>query len=247
MKKIIKKIVRSLGVYGYLRSRVDSWKLPIGSTVLIHVGKCGGRTVRDGIKNAVRNCDLHEVHVQKPIYRKDLKYIIVARGPISRLNSAFRWRYKLIVSDGNQKVKYRSKDEHDVLVKYENLNNIAEALYHENGEANAIAQKEIRKIGHIRQDISFHLRDLLSRCQPTQIVAVLMQENLDEDIFRVFGYRNELTRHSNPASEEEDKALSETALINLMKFFEEDYEALVKLYCWGKIDQEVFVKALFSL
>ncbi|SCZ57494.1 hypothetical protein [Thiohalomonas denitrificans] len=230
-----------LGLYKYARSRVGSSKLPTGSTVLIHIGKCGGRTVRDGIENAVHNFVTHEVHIKKPVYRKDLKYIIVARGPISRLVSAFQWRYKLVVSDGDQRSRF--KGEYNVLIKYETLNDLAEALYHENGEANSIAHQEIRKIHHIREDISFYLRDLLSRCHPNQIVAVLMQENLNEDIFRVFGYRNKINRHRSPASKE-DKTLSETGLKNLMRFFEEDYEALIKLYSWGKIDREVIVKAL---
>lgn len=230
-----------LGKYEHVRSRIDSSKLPAGSTVLIHIGKCGGRTVRDGMKNAVQNFVAHEIHIEKPFYRKDLKYIIVARGPISRLISAFRWRYKLVVSDGNQRDRFEG--EYDVLAMYKNLNNLAEALYHENGEANSIAQQDIRKIHHIREDISFYLRELLSECHPSQIVAVLMQENLDDDIFRVFGFRNDINRHRNPASEG-DKSLSMTGLNNLMRFFEEGYKALIKLYCWGKIDREVIIKVL---
>jgi hypothetical protein len=241
VKKVIKKVLSWLGLYEYLQSRVGLSQLPIGSTVLIHIGKCGGRTVKDGVKNAVHNSATHKVHARKPIYRKDLNYIIIARGPVSRLISAFRWRYKLVVSDGGQRDRFEG--EYDVLIKYGSLNNLAEALYYENGEANLIAQQEIRKIHHIREDISFYLRDLLSRCHPSQIIAVLMQENLDEDIFRVFGYRNEFYRHRNPASAE-DKELSDTGLKNLMRFFEEDYEALTKLYCWGKIDREVIMKAL---
>ena len=241
MKKLIKKVLSWIGLYEYLQSRVSLSQLPTGSTVLIHIGKCGGRTVRDGIKNAEKNLVDHEVHIKKPPYRKDLKYIVVARGPMSRLNSAFRWRYKLVVTDGVQKNRFEG--EYEVLMKYKNLNNIAEALYDESGMANSTAQREIRIIHHIREDISFYLSDLLSRCCPDQILAVLMQESLDEDIFRVFGYRNELNTHHNPPSED-DQGLSETGLRNLMRFFIADYEALTKLYCWGKIDREVIIKAL---
>lgn len=241
MKILIHEVMSGLALYQYLKLRVDSSRLPIGSTVLIHIGKCGGRTVRNGIRNAKRNLVNHEVHIKKPVYRKDFKYIVVARGPISRLASAFRWRFKLVVSDGVQRDRFEG--EHEVLRKYKNLNDIAEALYDENGMPNSTVQQEIRKIHHIREDISFYLSDLLSRCHPDQIVAVLMQENLDEDIFRVFGYRNDLNLHRNPASEE-DQRLSETGLKNLMRFFKKDYEVLTRLYCWGKIDREVFVKAL---
>jgi hypothetical protein len=70
-----------------------------------------------------------------------------------------------------------------------------------------------------------------------------MQENLNEDISRVFGFKNELNRHCNPGPEE-NKALSEAGMKNLMRFFQKDYEALIKLYCWGKIDRDVILKAL---
>ena len=197
--------------------------------------------MKDRIKNAVRNSDVYVVHIKKPIYREDLKYIIVARGPVSRLLSAFRWRYKLVISDGIQ--RDRCEGEYDVLVKYRNLNNLAEALYHKDGTPNMTAQQEIRRIHHIREDISFYLRELLWRCQPNQIIAVLMQENLNDDILRVFGYKNELRKHKNPVTEE-DKELSEIGYANLMKFFSEDYEVLTNLYCWGKIDRKIFLEAI---
>jgi hypothetical protein len=237
VKKVIKKVLRRLGLLGLY----EYSQLPIGSTVLIHIGKCGGRTVKNGIQNAEKNLVNYSVHIKKPVYRKDLKYVVMARGPISRLTSAFRWRYKLVVSDGVQKDRFEG--EYEVLTKYKNLNNIAEALYDESGIANITAQQEMRKIHHIREDISFYLSDLLRKCHPDQILAVLMQENLDEDIFRVFGYRNELYEHCNPSAED-DQGLTESGLRNLKRFFVEDYEALTKLYCWGKIDREVIVKAL---
>ncbi len=212
-------------------------QLPYSSTVLVHIGKCGGRTLRNGIESATQNSDIHVVHRNKPIYREDLKYIIIARNPWLRVFSAFRWRYKLVVSDGDQKDRFEG--EYDVLVKYGNLNNLAEALYHEDGSVNTLAQQEIYRIHHIREDISFYLHDLLSRCTPNQILAVLLQENLDNDILRVFGYKNEIRAHSNPVTEE-NNAISETALSNLMRFFKEDYEALMTLYCWGKVERKIF-------
>jgi hypothetical protein len=241
MKNAVKKITRRFGLYDSITSSIDYLTLPAGATVLVHIGKCGGQSLRDGIKNAERNADLHVVHVRKPVYRKDLKYIIIARDPVSRLKSAFRWRYKLVVSDGSQSDAF--KGEYDVLVKYGNLNRLAEALYHEDGTANTVAQQEIRKIHHIREDIAFYLHDLLGKCEPSQVVAVLMQENLDEDIFRVFGYRNQLHQHSNPASEKDD-TLTEAGLNNLKKFFAQDYEALIRLYCWGKIERDVLMKVI---
>lgn len=241
MRKFGKKVLLWFWVLDYCRARKESSQLPAGSTVLIHIGKCGGSTLRNGLKNAVRNSEVHTVHIKKPIYRNDLKYIIVARGPLSRLHSAFRWRYRLVVTDGTQRDRF--KGEYSVLVKYGSLNRLAEALYHKDGRANINAQQEIRRIHHIREDISYYLDDLLSKCHPNQIEGVLLQENLDEDILRVFGYENELRKKMNPVSAEDD-ALSEIGLRNLMTFFMKDYEALVTLYCWGKIEREVLIRAI---
>jgi len=239
--RVKKRVLAWCGLLEYMDEKKKSSKLPTGSTVLIHIGKCGGKTLRNGLKNAVSISDVQVVHGTKPVYRNDLKYIIVARGPISRLSSAFRWRYELVVTDGAQRDRF--KGEYDVLLKYGNLNNLAEALHHNNGTANTEAQQEIRKIRHIKEDISFYLHELLNKCHPSQIVAVLMQENLDDDILRVFGYKNELKTHHNPASAE-DGELSDTGLRNLMRFFREDYEALIKLYSWGKIERDSLIKAI---
>ncbi len=181
------------------------------------------------------------VHVTTPIYRKDLNYFIVARGPISRLSSAFRWRYKLVIKDGTQSDRF--KGEKEVLLRYKTLNNLAEDLYHKDGTPNFIAHQSIRKIHHINESISFYLKDLLNKCNPSQITGVLMQENLNNDIYRLFGYKNELNTHSNPKLNDESE-LSDLAIKNLKLFFYDDYALLTKLYCWSKIDPDVYSKAI---
>lgn len=70
-----------------------------------------------------------------------------------------------------------------------------------------------------------------------------MQENLDEDIYRVFRYRNKVIRNHNPAQAKQ-KEISDVGLYNLMRFFEEDYKSLIRLYCWGKIERDVILRAL---
>ena len=226
--------------FGGRRSKCEEQNLPSGSTVLIHIGKSGGRTVRDGIKNAVRNHVDHEVHIRQPVYRHDLNYVVVARAPIPRLESAFRWRHKILLDDGNQRDRFQG--EYDVLKRYSSLNAIAEKLYDDKGVADPEAHGDIKKIHHIRENMSFYLRDLLSLCSPEQIVAVLMQESLDRDIERVFGYENLLRKHRNDENSS-GSHLSEHAISNLRRCFYSDFEALIKLYSWGKIDREVFLMA----
>ncbi len=216
-------------------------RYPQNCTVLIHIGKCGGQTVRDGIENASRNAIDVTVHVTHPLYRDDLNYVIVARGPIARLRSAFNWRYKIVVEDGQQVDKFEGEAE--VLKRYKTLQAIAEDLYDVDGNDNPQAQADILKIHHIKQHIAFYLEEILERCHPSQITAVLMQENLNQDIETVFGYQNELSVHHNP-QKASTSTLSPRAEANLKRFFVKDFEMLNKLYCWGKIDKQVLLKAI---
>jgi hypothetical protein len=48
-------------------------QLRVGATVLIHIRKCVGRTLKDGLDNAVRSTDVRVVHINKPVFRSDLK------------------------------------------------------------------------------------------------------------------------------------------------------------------------------
>ncbi len=209
---------------------------PQPNTVLIHIGKCGGSTLRTALEQIADTFPVQIVHVEKPIYNADHSYIIVARGPISRVISAFNWRYKLVVTDGTQHDRF--KGELEVLRRYESLNTLAEALYDNDGNPNQAAHNDIRKIHHLREDISFYLSELLQQCQPEQITAVLMQENLNADIQRVFGVTaGEREKDNSKASA---NTLSDQAEQNLRRFFRPDYEALTLLHSWRLIEDTVF-------
>lgn len=66
-------------------------------TVFIHIGKCGGSTVRKEFKK--NKILFYEKHMTNVKFHRNKKYIIVIRNPISRFVSAFNWRYKLVVED----------------------------------------------------------------------------------------------------------------------------------------------------
>ncbi len=241
MLKTIGNLLRALGLYQAALPYYERWKIPRGATVLVHIGKCGGGTLKRGLAHATKNANPYVVHVRKPVYRPDLKYIVVARAPISRLVSAFRWQYKRVVEENCCVNPFPG--EHGILEKYRTLGRMAEALYDADGRPDPQVHDEIRRIRHIHEDIAFYLYPLLDRCRPEQIVAVLMQETLDADIARVFGYRNDLQLHTNPGTRQ-DGELSPHAMRNLKRFFSKDYEALMVLYCWQKIDRQVFLDAV---
>ena len=207
---------------------------------LIHIGKCGGASVRAALHEAGMADTLRVFHVRRPVYRRNLNYIVVARNPLSRAVSAFNWRYRLTVSERRQ--PYRFSGEREVLVRYGSLGKLGEALYDDDGNPRGASIRDARRIHHIREDIGYYLTRLLARCRPEQIEAVLMQETLDADIERVFGICNQ--HRINDNSGMGTGKLSARARANLMRFFSRDYEALARLYAWGKIDREAYLAAV---
>ena len=83
----------------------------------------------------------------------------------------------------------------------------------------------------------------MSANSPGQIEAVLMQESLDRDMKLVFGIKNERRVNDN-SSMCDCTALSDRARGNLMRFLHRDYEALTRLWAWGKIDHEGYLRAI---
>ncbi|MGM0856561.1 MAG: hypothetical protein ACQEW0_05690 [Pseudomonadota bacterium] len=207
--------------------------------ILIHIGKCGGTSLRKAIEKSGKENLYHRVHIMKPPIFYDKKYVIICRGPISRAISAFNWRYKLVVIDEAQKNRY--KGEWEVLKQYESLNNLAELLYVD-GVLQSDVASDLRKVHHLYEDISFYLTDLLNVLSPCQIDFVVCQENLDNDIERFFGVKVAFKEKGD--YEKTSTFLSEEATMNLRLFFRKDYECLMKLFTYGKISKEIFVKMI---
>ena len=216
----------------------------LGQTVLIHVGKSGGASLRAALQSSVIADTLFPVHIRQPPIREDLKYIIVTRNPLTRAISAFNFRQKLMITD--RKERERFPGEVEIFQRYMSIDTLGNALYDNEGVPNLAAHDAARTIHHIREDISFYLTELLERCDPNQVLAVLMQENLDNDILRVFGIQNRHRVHDN-TSMRNDWTISDRARRNLMRFLHRDYEALARLYAWGKIEHAVYRKALLDL
>jgi hypothetical protein len=207
--------------------------------ILIHIGKCGGTSLRKAIKEA-RNIQITGVvHITKPLVLKQ-NYYIVARDPIDRCISAFNWRYKLVVTDGIQ--RHRRKGEYEVLTKYATLNAIAEELYNEQGLLNSDVATEFEKIHHLRERISFYLEDFLAQCPPNYIKGVFMQETLNQDIENHLEIPSEQVAHEKCNKRQQAEVLSKRAKINLARYLEGDYKCLSTLCHLGHIKKNTMEK-----
>jgi hypothetical protein len=125
-----------------LKNLVDEWSNEI---VLVHIGKCGGSTVRSEFNK--KGLKYVEKHITQVKFQPNKKYIIVIRNPISRFVSAFNWRYKLVVKDKIQENRFEG--EKNRLEKYMTVNNLAENIYSANGELILNFQNPDNYIHHI--------------------------------------------------------------------------------------------------
>lgn len=215
--------------------------LPKNSTIVIHIGKCGGSSLTTALSQSEKYKDFHTIHIEKPPIRRDLRYYILARNPISRALSAFNWRYKLVVEDQSQKTRFAG--EYDVLQKYSSLNALALALYEETGAANPATQSDLRRIHHLKEDLAFYLKEVLDQVHPTQILGILMQETLNADMKRVFGLKHERVHKSNRTRIDPEKLhLDAQAHANLERFFATDFACLRKLHRWDKLSEETWAE-----
>ena len=211
----------------------------------IHIGKCGGTTIGENIRNspilASSYKNIKITHIITPSFNKNTHYLIVVRNPVSRALSAFNWRYKLVVKDEVQ--KYRFDGEYEILSHYKTLNFLAADLYDSSGNPNRSAIKSFKKIHHLKEDISFYLDPLLDKVSPSQIYGVICQHSLDEDCARILGSVSQKRHHHNQAHPSDaTMLLSPESLENLKRFLVRDYINLTKLFCLGALKCSSFTQ-----
>ncbi len=212
---------------------------------VIHIGKCGGSSIRKAIASSdivkSKYSKVSITHVSKVKYFEEIDYLIIIRNPISRLLSAFNWRYYLIVESEIKKNK-SSKTLHEwkILKKYNNLDNLARILYDDKkGNLNKAVAEDFNIIGHFEKNISYYLEDALNFLKTKQVFGVIKQESIQKDCEKILGVK--LTDHEKnnqfrvPISK---LHLSSSSIKNLKKFIFNDYLALRKLYILNVINKQ---------
>uniref|UniRef100_A0A6C0EW27 Sulfotransferase domain-containing protein n=1 Tax=viral metagenome TaxID=1070528 RepID=A0A6C0EW27_9ZZZZ len=194
---------------------------------VIYIGKCGGATTKQILN--INNIEHQEVHLTKPVFNENYKYVIIIRNPIDRFISAFNWRYKLVVSDKTQENRFIG--EKDTLIKYDNVNNLAEN----------ITRFDINKsyIHHIYEDINFYLDDFLGKCKKGNIIGIVTQEDLEHDIEHIFNICVK-NIHKNKNNTIIDKYISNTGYDLLKHYLYKDYECIDKLFAMGCLSDKQY-------
>jgi len=193
---------------------------------IIHIGKCGGSTV--GLILTQNNIKFEHIHIEKPIFNKHKKYLIMIRNPIRRFISAFNWRYRLVVVDKVQPDRF--KGEAETLTRYKSVENMVMNI--------DSYDKTKQYIHHIYEDIDFYLGDFLQKCKKKNIVGVILQEDLNNcmmEIFRVQVGDTNLKKNNSS-----DTYISNTGYEKLKKYLYKDYQCIDKLYSMGLITERQY-------
>lgn len=212
-----------------------SYAILFPETILIHVGKSGGSSLRLALNQiGVQYSVIHVMPV--PIVRERARYYLLLRSPVSRAISAFNWRYKLVVTDEVQKTRFPG--EYEILKNYGSINNLAEALYTE-GNANADAIADFRSIHHLKESIAYYFSVIPVSRLKSRIAGVLFQESMATDFERLFnkplpGFSEK--RNKKPI----DDVLSDRAKRNLVRILESDYTTIEELFNLGFVSRETW-------
>ncbi len=135
-----------------------------------------------------------------------------------------------MVVDKTQKSRFRG--EADTLEYYGTPNALAEAI--------ETFDVEKTYIHHIKEDISYHLRDFLasaSASSSSAIRGVITTEHLNADVKALFGLDNTLHEKRNSL---EKPVLSALGRANLRNYLKKDYECIDALYKMGCLTEEQY-------
>jgi hypothetical protein len=217
----------------------------------VHVGKCGGSTVKKllSLSPVIKNqySSFFESHINGVVVDSSCDYLFCLRNPISRAFSAFEWRRKLILEDELPDQVRRFPGERKVLRKYLNLGAMARSLYRSDGRLDQAVARDFRAIHHLRESISFYCQPLLGVLTPVNILGVVCQETLASDCNRVLGVDvSEVRERSNAAKRQIEQDLDAEAINNLRRFLVEDYQCVAALWSLGALNQKQFWSVMTS-
>jgi hypothetical protein len=179
--------------------------------IFIHIGKCGGSTIVNALRN--NNIEFDRVHITRPQYHSDKKYLIALRNPVERFASAFYWR-KYLVSTSQKDRFYR---EYDFFQKFTTIESLMQS---------DITILEKQYVHHIKEDIHFYLGDFVNQCDPTNVMGIVCAENLNKDFENIFNVKTESHINNNG---KRNKGLKEEYRESLKKYLHKDYLVIEKL------------------
>ena len=177
----------------------------------IHVGKCGGMTIRNMLKS--QSILFFAIHVQAPMLDSQFKSIIPIRNPVERFCSAFYWRKKK--TSHNQKLRFNG--EKNFLDKHKDINSLIDNL----------EELQTNYVHHIGEVYHWYLANYLKVLTPQLLKGLVFTNSIKEDLGKMYGkefddlWDNKGTSEYELTSKEREKLKEHLAL---------DYKTLEQLF-----------------
>ena len=174
----------------------------------IHIGKCGGGTVKRFLQNNHQRRQFWDwYHAKHTINNAKAKYIVILlRNPIERFISAFTWRFQQIpvhleninkyikntgINKKNQEhylfKKNKLRQELSMIKYFSTPNKLAESLSSNNEKLQKKAIDAMCFIGHLSKSINSYLGGLETlQKNNKRILGVIRTENLKNDFKVVY-------------------------------------------------------------
>lgn len=197
---------------------------------LVQVGKCGGISAVTELRGAGFRFD--HVHLRRPEYGPERRYVVLVRDPVARFVSAFNWRRHLLAegslnSPDEPLGRLRHETERALLTAFADVISFAEALVPKPGYEVSPAMTMMQVIGHVPQGFSWYLDGLLRRIEPGQLLGVVQMERFAADIEHLFRFTPTVRRNAHAGSV--TPPLSPLGLANLTRVLAPEYETLGEL------------------
>jgi hypothetical protein len=218
---------------------------------LVHIGKCGGSTVRRALIN--NNIEYKLVHVAPAVIQKytngknikeQIKYVVTIRDPITRFISGFNWKY-YTCSIGKD-MKNTRPNELKGFKYWKTVNRLAENIFTKSGSLNNKAYSFIKNdCNHLQCDINFYLEGILPHINKSNCI-VIRQEHLNKDIRKKMNIviKQNMKYTSSFSDYTYEKYLSALAIKNIRKFLQNDYKCITKLRELGLIPKKYYHKIM---
>ena len=217
----------------------------------VHVGKCGGSSVKKLLPISPVISDKYstffETHINGVVIDPNCDYLFCVRNPIDRAFSAFEWRKKLVLEDALPDQVGRFPGERKVLRKYSSLGVMARSLYRSDGRLDQAVARDFHSVHHLRESISFYCRPLFGVLAPMNILGVVCQESLASDCTRLLGVDvSRVRERSNSSKRRIDQDLDAEAMNNLKRYLVEDYQCLTALWSLGALSDQQLWRVMTS-
>ncbi|MCF8260982.1 MAG: sulfotransferase family 2 domain-containing protein [Melioribacteraceae bacterium] len=251
------------GVDYYFKYRIENLKF-------IHIGKCGGTTIKKRFMTA--GIRLSHYHRQKPIANPNFGYFVWIRNPFTRFVSAFNHTHSIVNFDINNcdpenltlencpapaLVLRRletglifEKSFEDLISSFNSANELAESLSSSNRKIREKAHQLMNhEEQHLNKSIGWYLDNgRFVEQNKKQIIFVGRLEHMRNDFEILMNrlelndyFKNSITQKTRIGEMSYSTELSETAINNIRKFYSEtDFKTLDILHKNGFINKETY-------